>query len=125
MNPSLRIELFPGDLDASLAFYAALGFEVTGRNDGPPRYASVRWGGVRIGLLESEPMHPVVRSVPAGTEIVIEVDDITGFRDHVLAQGPALAEDLQQREWGLTDFRLTDPDGYYLRLTDHRGSGGH
>jgi hypothetical protein len=30
--------------------------------------------------------------------------------------GP-LAEDLQERPWGLTDFRILDPAGYYLRIT--------
>jgi len=120
VNPTLRVELFPGDLDASLAFYEALGFELRGRKDGPPRYASIHWGGVRIGMVESEPMHPVVRSIPAGTEIVIEVDDIEVLRDNVVAKGISLAEDLQHREWGLTDFRVTDPDGYYLRFTARR-----
>ena len=37
-----------------------------------------------------------------------------------MAAGIELAEDLQEREWGLTDFRMRDPDGYYLRITDRR-----
>ncbi|WP_366663858.1 hypothetical protein [Geobacillus subterraneus] len=28
-----------------------------------------------------------------------------------------LESELKQQEWGMTDFRLTDPDGYYLRIT--------
>jgi hypothetical protein len=28
-----------------------------------------------------------------------------------------ISEPLQLRPWGLYDFRLTDPDGYYLRIT--------
>jgi hypothetical protein len=28
-----------------------------------------------------------------------------------------MEEDLQPRPWGLEDFRLVDPDGYYLRVT--------
>jgi len=28
-----------------------------------------------------------------------------------------VAEPLQRRRWGLRDFRITDPDGYYLRVT--------
>jgi len=35
----------------------------------------------------------------------------------VVDSGWPLAEDLQQRPWGLIDFRLHDPDGYYLRIT--------
>ncbi|WP_255541823.1 hypothetical protein [Phycicoccus sp. CSK15P-2] len=28
--------------------------------------------------------------------------------------------DLQRRPWGLDDFRLSDPDGYYYRFISHR-----
>jgi lactoylglutathione lyase len=28
-----------------------------------------------------------------------------------------LEQDLQDRPWGLTDFRIIDPAGYYLRVT--------
>jgi hypothetical protein len=28
-----------------------------------------------------------------------------------------VAEELTSRPWGLTDFRLADPDGYYIRVT--------
>ena len=29
------------------------------------------------------------------------------------------SEDIVRRPWGLQDFRVIDPDGYYLRIT-HR-----
>jgi lactoylglutathione lyase len=51
-------------------------------------------------------------------ELVLEVDDVAGERDRVLAAGWPLEEDLQERPWGLTDFRILDPAGYYLRITD-------
>ena len=47
----------------------------------------------------------------------LEVDDVVGERDRVLAAGWPLEEDLQERPWGLTDFRILDPAGYYLRIT--------
>jgi hypothetical protein len=28
-----------------------------------------------------------------------------------------ISESLELRSWGLHDFRLVDPDGYYLRIT--------
>jgi lactoylglutathione lyase len=49
---------------------------------------------------------------------VIEVDDVVAERDRVVAAGWPLEEDLQARPWGLTDFRVLDPAGYYLRITD-------
>ncbi|AKT50696.1 VOC family protein [Arsenicicoccus sp. oral taxon 190] len=120
MDPQLRIELFPADLDASLAFYAALGFELRGRKDGPPRYANVRLGGVRLGLCEAAAVDPAARRLPAGTELVVDVDDVTGLRDELVGRGVQLDEDLAEREWGLTDFRVVDPDGYYWRFTSRR-----
>ena len=55
---------------------------------------------------------------PAGvTELVLEVDDVAAERDRVVAAGWPLEEDLRRRPWGLTDFRVLDPAGYYLRIT--------
>jgi len=119
MGATLRIEIFPADLAVSLRFYEALGFEIIGRGE-DPAYASIRKGEVRIGLLEAPARPPEHRQVPSGTEIVIVVDDVEAERDRALAAGLVLAEDLVERAWGLTDFRVHDPDGYYLRLTDRR-----
>jgi uncharacterized glyoxalase superfamily protein PhnB len=48
---------------------------------------------------------------------VLEVDDVAAERDRVVAAGWPLEEDLANRPWGLTHFRIIDPDGYYLRVT--------
>lgn len=40
-------------------------------------------------------------------------------RDFIVEKGWKLDADIQIRSWGLTDFRLVDPDGYYLRITTH------
>ncbi|MGD0561095.1 MAG: VOC family protein, partial [Streptosporangiaceae bacterium] len=57
------------------------------------------------------------RGLPTGTELVLETDDVTAERDRIVAAGWPLDEDLTERPWGLTDFRIYDPDGYYLRVT--------
>ncbi|UUZ44514.1 VOC family protein [Janibacter limosus] len=119
MGMTLRIEIFPADIEASLAFYTALGFEVVGRKEGPP-YASIVRDEVRIGMVQSHAQPSEHRAVPTGTEIVLGVDDVRAERDRLVAAGIELAEDLQDREWGLTDVRVHDPDGYYLRITDRR-----
>ncbi len=31
-----------------------------------------------------------------------------------------MIEPLLVRPWGLTDFRVADPDGYYLRITSRQ-----
>lgn len=117
MDASLRVEIFVADLDETVRFYERLGFGTTGRSDGRPRYAAFRMGRARIGAAEAAAVDPVLRAVPTGVEIVIDVDDIREVRDRVVGAGLPLAEDLQDRPWGLRDFRLSDPDGYYLRFT--------
>jgi predicted enzyme related to lactoylglutathione lyase len=127
---TLRIEVFPDDLDAFVKFYTeVLGFTLTvdQRGTGYP-YAAVEHGRVRIGAARAwEQVDSKARTPPAGVEIVLEVDDVTafrdrvqatGFRDRVQATGYPLEQDLQSRPWGLTDFRLHDPAGYYLRITN-------
>jgi uncharacterized glyoxalase superfamily protein PhnB len=120
MVASLRVEIFPSDRDRTIRFYAGLGFEVAGHNEGPPPYASLRLGDVRIGVCEARAVEPAHRAIPTGTEIVVEVDDIRAFRDSAVEAGTTLDEDLTERPWGLLDFRVVDPDGYYLRFTARR-----
>lgn len=66
---------------------------------------------------ESDPAtgYAVVR--PDGSEIVVRIDDIQADYDGVLASCWPLADPLQDRLWGLRDFRLFDPSGQYLRIT--------
>jgi lactoylglutathione lyase len=118
---TLRFEIFPSDLDATVDFYVrVLGFAVLKdqRHD-PAAYVYLGRGGVRVGALRRDaPDVRAARLPPTGVELVLEVDDISAERDRVVAAGWPLDEDPQLRPWGLTDFRILDPDGYYLRITD-------
>lgn len=117
---ALRIEIFVEDFDAFVDFYTrVLGFALTAdrrRADHP--YAAVARGTVRIGAARPwKPVDPGARGVPDGVELVLEVEDVHAAHRQVVASGRPLAEDLRDRPWGLTDFRLHDPDGHYLRIT--------
>jgi lactoylglutathione lyase len=50
-------------------------------------------------------------------EIVIEVENVDSALQAVLRAGVREVEPLRERPWGLPDFRIVDPDGYYLRIT--------
>jgi predicted enzyme related to lactoylglutathione lyase len=52
-----------------------------------------------------------------GVEIVLEVEDLAVAVDAVERAGYGLVEPPRERPWGLRDFRLADPDGYYVRVT--------
>lgn len=118
-----RFELFVEDVKRSIEFYTdVLGFIELSRG---PDYHSVQRDGIIIGiepasgLSKNHYFRPEVTHSRKGigVEIVFEVDDITTEYKKVQASGYRVAEKLTKREWGLTDFRIADPDGYYIRLT--------
>jgi lactoylglutathione lyase len=118
---TLRCEIFPDDLDVIVDFYTrVLRFRLTAdRRSEPDAYVSLQRGNVRVGAARrAVPDARAARVPPAGVELVLEVDDVAGERDRVVAAGWPLEEDLQDRPWGLTDFRVLDPAGHYLRITD-------
>lgn len=123
---SFRIELFVDDVDASIRFYTgALGFRLVRRE---PDYASLDRGGAVLGLAPTAKL-PADGEGPgftraglagrrgAGVELVLEVEDVDAALEAVGRAGHRVAEPLRDRPWGLRDFRVIDPDGYYLRIT--------
>jgi hypothetical protein len=44
-------------------------------------------------------------------------DDVEAMYRHVVKESWPRAAELTRRPWGLTDFRVMDPDGYYWRVT--------
>ncbi len=123
MDMTLRFEIFPADLDATVDFYQrVLGFQLTDDRRDQDDYVALRRGAVQVGaVLDPVPDARAARRPPAGLELVLEVDDVAAERDRVLAAGWPLDDDLRDQVWGLRDFRILDPDGYYLRITNRAG----
>ncbi|GAB3952725.1 hypothetical protein GCM10029976_091520 [Kribbella albertanoniae] len=122
MEPSLRIEIFTADVAASAAFLReTLGFDERYRQHEGSRlsYIALDRGVARIGVGAAwEAVDPQARHVPRGAEIVLEVDDIEDEYRRVMMAGWPVEGPPQKRPWGLTDFRLSDPNGYYFRITN-------
>lgn len=119
----LRIEIYPRDLGVFLDFYTGvLRFSVDrDERDRPSPYVAVHRSAVRIGATPSS--RRIVAEPPIAynvVEIVLEVDDLSLERDSIISMGWPLESELTLRPWGLWDFRLRDPDGYYLRFTTPR-----
>jgi predicted enzyme related to lactoylglutathione lyase len=124
---SLRLELFVQDMERSVNFYCrVLGFEILRSSSD---YARLHNGSVILGLgpigklAEQEGYFTrtqlTVQEHGLGVEIVFEVKDVRAMYEQVQTVGYAIFEPLQQQPWGLEDFRIVDPDGYYLRITSH------
>ena len=128
----LRLELFVEDMGESVSFYRrVLGFEVV--REEPGDYASLRSGDVMLGIGPVAKLPETggyfTRSIASqrrglGVEIVMEVDDLSVAHRRVLASGHPVFEPPQQRPWGLRDFRIVDPDSYYLRITSRAPETG-
>ena len=122
-----RFELFVRDHSASIEFYRrALGFQVTRQEES---YVSLQHGDVTIGLgrISDLPDHDdgpgfsrsrLAEDRGAGVEIVFETDELDEMYRRVQSSGYPLAAPMTARPWGLRDFRIADPDGYYLRVTE-------
>src|SRR5919199_4220589 len=87
----LRLELFVDDMEATVAFYTRVLAFGLARHE-PGDYASLRLGGVILGIgpvakLPEEGGY-FGREIATlrrglGVEIVVEVDDVDGWRDRV------------------------------------------
>jgi len=117
------VELFVSDVARSLAFYKKLGFSVSKRWED---WVLLRRGAMSLTLqgdahAVAGPHYftPEIGRFPRGTgvEISIQVDDVDA--EHIRAQSANLniVKPIQDRQWGARDFRLADPDGYFLRVT--------
>lgn len=119
---ALRIEIFPDDLDLAASFYSeVLEFDVVQdeRTETFP-YLVLQRGDVRVGAAERTSLDPRPRRPPVGVELVLEVDDLAAARQRVEETAWPIDEDVKSRPWGLEDFRLLDPFGYYWRITDRQ-----
>lgn len=125
MGATVRFEIFSDDLDATVDFYArVLGFSVVrDERSGVSGYVALVRDAVHVGAASLRGGVRAERRPPTGVEVVIEVDDVVAERDRIVNAGWPLEEDLVSRPWGLTDVRLLDPSGYYLRLTGRDAVG--
>jgi predicted enzyme related to lactoylglutathione lyase len=100
------------DLDAQLAFYAALGLTTRFR-DGD-RYAAVTDGTVTLGLADASQ-----QPVPGSTVVSVQVDDLDGCLTALAAAGVTASEPVtgpHERRAVVTD-PAGNPVAIYQRLT--------
>lgn len=121
-----KFELFVSDPGASAAFYSALGLEVVHAK--PDGYTTLASGSTVIALSPLPWWLPVrwlglLRSPPFGTEIVLYTRGLEQARADLEARGYAPGP-IARQPWGDRDFRVTDPDGYYVRVSEGRAVPG-
>lgn len=120
-------ELYVADLDASLAFYAALGFAVVYRRE-EERFARIARGGAEIMLEEPRGrtwlLAPLAHPRGVGVNLQITVADADALfaarPDGAAVVLPPEVKRYARRNDVLTvrQFVVADPDGYLIRFSE-------
>lgn len=103
---------------ASIDFYQKLGFSVEQRNDGWG-WAMLCFDECRIMLDRSINQHP---DAPRQCVVYLYPENIDAFHKQVRNAGLTIP-DLDTTFYGMTEFRLDDPDGNRLWIGQNRESG--
>jgi predicted enzyme related to lactoylglutathione lyase len=122
----MRLELFVRNPTRSLRFYEeVLGFVINAAAKHPTEnYIPIVNGHVRLALASANQLSGSHYFQPTtgvrlgvGVEIVLEVENLAEYEARA-QKAHAVREPTQLRPWGMWDFRVVDPDGYYIRVTE-------
>ena len=118
-----KVEIFVSNFERSRAFYESLGFAVVRHWED---WAMLALGdnvldlqGDTHAVAGPHYFTPEISRFPRGTgvEIAIEVEDVDGLYERARRLGVDIVKPIQDRPWDARDFRISDPDGYFLRFT--------
>ena len=120
---SLALELHVPCFERVLEFYRLLGFQEAWREE---QYLVLKSGIDLIAFYGGSPSvvkHSYFSHFPSdtkrgyGVEVIVFVDDLFATLASLPDSTPVLAP-IQLRPWGHRDFRIEDPFGYYLRVSE-------
>jgi catechol 2,3-dioxygenase-like lactoylglutathione lyase family enzyme len=121
----LAPNLVVSNVERSVAFYCdVLGFTLAQKvpDDSPLVFASVQSGDVEVFLNAPGPAvaeYPAFTSRPLGGTLTLfmEVDGIKALHD-ALAGRVNVVMPLERKWYGVTEFAITDPDGYVITFAE-------
>lgn len=128
-NLNCMVELHVLNFDITEKFYKGLGFETVWKRipDGFKGYLVMKlennvicfWGG-NENIYQHEYFNKIPKNSPKGfgVELVLMSKDLDSLYKKA-KELDCVHEDLQMRPWGVRDFRIVDPWGFYLRFSDN------
>ena len=113
--PSLTVN----DLQKSLTFFEALGFEVEERweDNGALMGVMLKAGDARLGLSQDDWKKGRDRAKGVGMRLYIEAaDNIDEVAARAKAAGVTLQSEPRETEWGSRAFEVMEPSGFMLTI---------
>lgn len=107
----LVVEIFVRDIARARAFYEALGFAVEGDKG---TFVTLTWEGHQLYLDERPDLPPSVGHPQANVRIM--VPDVDAYWARAQTLGAPILAPIADRDYGLRDFTILDPDGFGLRF---------
>jgi catechol 2,3-dioxygenase-like lactoylglutathione lyase family enzyme len=107
LNAQLVLELTVHDLEVSLRFYETLGFTVARRTND---FAALRFEGAWLFLAKGPKQAPTEHNLRV---LVRDVDAVWSAAQKLNAH---VEREIGDRNYGLRDFTISDPDGFQLRF---------
>lgn len=104
------IEVVGPDIEASLAFYRAIGFELARRTGG---FAVLHRQGQRLFVAEDA-------GAPTGPRWIslrLMTDDVDALHDELRERGVTIVHPLGDRPYDLREFVVRDPNGLDVRFS--------
>ena len=117
VSPSITCD----DLQKSIEFYQALGFEVgeTHEHEGKVAFAMMKGGNGEIGLGQDDFAKGRDRKKGIGMRLWVGTkDDLNEIVKRFKAAGFTPDSEVQALPWGPLAFAVTDPDGFMLTISN-------
>lgn len=115
LRPGLIPALLVRDMAGTLVLYRRLGFSVTGAHpsEADPSWAEVTRDEIRLQFHTEPPVGTPDEPAMSGT-LYVFTDDVAALAEEFRAAGIAFAWEPEEMPYGLREFGIRDPNGYYL-----------
>jgi uncharacterized glyoxalase superfamily protein PhnB len=116
---SIMPNLTVNDIQASIAFFQGLGFEIEDRweQDGTLMGVMLKAGVVRLGLSQDDGKKGQNRTKGVGFRLYIETsDNIDEVAARAKAAGIRLKSEPHDTDWGNRAFEVDEPSGFALTI---------
>lgn len=107
----LVVEVFVRDIARSLSFYQALGFQLLAKRHS---FAVLTWDDCQLFLDERRDLPPPPPHPRANVRVM--VPDVDRVWDLAQTIGAQVLDPIADRDYGLRDFTIRDPDGFGIRF---------